>query len=174
MLLHCTQAPAKKIKKSSFTTEIEPGWNSWHAHMVRLDRRQCLFFCHDVTRYVLFLPGVRAEHYAELDKWHRELFSASLANEGVADSVIKQAELRLGPMRVDTKTDRSVLGSLRIVIQDLQFGWLPRVPNVLTLDPLHVAKKLNDRPTTVYGKWLWPIKAMKATLEGNDVAFDRS
>ena len=77
MLLHCTRVLFKKLNSLPLATESEPDWNLWHAHLVRLDRRQCLFFCHDLTRYVVFLAGLRAEHFAELGKWHRELSLAS-------------------------------------------------------------------------------------------------
>ena len=117
-------------------------------------------FCHDATRYVLFLPGLRKEHFAELgSKWFRPLYLATLAMFGCPDTQIKKAELTLGPMRFDTATDRSVQGSLRIAKLDLE-AWLYGVPNVMDLDPLAMSCRLNERPATIYGKWVRPKKAM--------------
>ncbi len=85
---------------------------SWHGHLFTLDRRQCMMFCHDATRYVLFLSGLRKADFAELGSaWFRPLYLATLAMSGCPDTQIKKLELALGPMRFDTATDRSVQGS---------------------------------------------------------------
>lgn len=127
--------------------------------LVRFDRVQCVLFCHNETRYCLFLPRVRARQFAELGRWHRDLFLASLAVEGIADAAIAKADAALGPARFDAKTDRSVLASMNIALGDL----VPRVEeaaHVLELDALRVSQELNRRPTRAHGKWLRPGRAM--------------
>ncbi|MHB1233489.1 MAG: hypothetical protein ACYCZQ_13045 [Burkholderiales bacterium] len=37
-------------------------------------------------------------------------------------------------------------------------AWLYDVPNVM--DPLAMSCRLNERPVTIYGKWVRPEKAM--------------
>lgn len=86
---------------------------------MRFDRVQCVLSCHDETRYCLFLPGMRARQFAELERWHREVFCASLATEGIADSIIARVDAALGAARFDAKTDRSVLASMNIALGDL-------------------------------------------------------
>ena len=67
MLLHCTKALARKLRQDQAASGMsEPAWAVWHAHLLRLDRRQCVMFCHDQTRYCLFLAGLRA--YALLQR----------------------------------------------------------------------------------------------------------
>jgi hypothetical protein len=34
------------------------------------------------------------------------------------------------------------------------------VPNVMDLDPLAMSYRLNERPATIHGKWIWPGRAM--------------
>ena len=117
-------------------------------------------FCHDATRYVLFLPGLRKEHFAELGgKWFQPLYLATLAAFGYAPAQIKKVELAIGPICFDTATDRSVQGSLRIVWQDLE-AWIVRVPEVMDLYPIAVSCELSHRPATICGKLVWPDKAM--------------
>ena len=161
MIVHCSQKLARKLLEvSAQQLEETSSLGSWHGHLFTLDRRQCVIFCHDATRYVLFMQGLRKEHFAELgSKWFGYLYSATLAMVGVPDVQISKAELALGPVRFDTATDRSVQGSLNIAKRDLE-AMLYRVPNVMDLDPLAVSCRLNQRPTTVRGKWLWPDKAM--------------
>lgn len=113
-----------------------------------IDHRQCMMFCHDLTRYILFLSGLRKQHFVELgNKWFRDLYFATLQTIGCPTVQIKQVELSLGPVRFDTATDRSVQGSMRVARQDLD-AWLMRIPNVMDLDPLDVSCHLNHRPAT--------------------------
>jgi len=72
---------------------------------------------------------------------------------------IKKVELAIGPIRFDTATDRSVQGSLRIAREGLE-AWVMQVSNVMELDPITVSCKLSHRPATIYGKLVWPGKAM--------------
>ncbi len=165
MIIHCSRRLAAKLPGVSPTPlqETNP-IGSWHAVLFTLDRRQCVMFCHDESRYCLFLAGLRKPQFAELgSKWFRELFTATLVVIGCPDTQIKKAELLLGPVRYDTATDRSVQGSINIARRDLE-AMLYRVPNVLDLDPLAVSRRLNERPTTVKGRSLWPVKVMMAKV----------
>lgn len=161
MIIHCSKKLAAKLPGvSPVPLEETSPLGSWHAHLFTLDRRQCVMFCHDATRYVLFLPGLRKADFTELGgKWFRPLYLATLAMSGCSAAQLGKVDLALGPMRFDTVTDRSVQGSLRVAKQDLE-AWLYRVPNVMDLDPLAMSCHLNERPATVYGKCVWPEKAM--------------
>jgi len=122
-------------------------------------------FCHDATRYVLFLPGLRKEHFAALGgRWFRPLYLATLAAFGCPDTQLRNVELALGAVRFDTATDRSVQGSLQVAKQDLE-AWVFRAANVMDLDPVAVSCRLNERPATVRGKLVWPKKAMLERVE---------
>ena len=172
MIFHCTQKLAARIP--SITDLPDPGaepvsqahrLRSWHAHLLTLDRRQCVLFCHDVTRYVLFLPGLRAPQFAELGRWHRDLFLAVLQAQGLAHHHIARAGLTLGSLQMDRNTDRSVLASMNRVAGDLRFGLLRGTSNVMELDPIRTSLWLNDRPCTVHKTWIWPDKAMREIVE---------
>lgn len=171
MLLHCTSTLAAKLSQDAFAVAPlgESGEDrrlgSWHGHLLLLDRRHCVMFCHDLTRYVLFLPGLRAPHFADLGRWHRELFLAVLATQGISLGRLAQVEMALGPLMVDRRTDRSVLASLRVAANDLQCGSLPRVSNVLDLDPIDTARHLNQRPCWVRKQLVWPEQAMRSLVE---------
>ena len=172
MLLHCTKKLAAKLPQKHLTG-LDPAdsegtgrrlWD-WHGNLILLDRRQCVMFCHDLTRYVIFLPGLRAAEFKELDRLHRELFLSTIAALGMSSSQLARLALLLGPLQVDCRTDRSVLGSLRVALDDLQFGYLPRAPNVLDLDPLAISHQLNTRPCMAEKVLIWPAVAMKKLVE---------
>ncbi len=161
MILHCSKKLAAKLTDVTSTAleETSP-LGSWHGHLYTLDRRQCVMFVHDATRFALFMPGWKKAQFAELgSKWFRLHYTATLAMLGCPDVQIRKVELALGRVRFDTSTDRSVQGSLRVAALDIE-AWACQVPNVMNLDPLEISCRLNDRPATVFGKWLWPGKAM--------------
>jgi hypothetical protein len=167
MILHCSKKKfaAKLHPVSQVALEETHSLGSWHGHLYAVDRRQCVMFWHDATRFVLFMAGWRKAQFAELSgKRFPRLLTAALAKIGCTDEEIRKVELALGPVRYDTATDRSVQGSMRIAWQDLD-AQLCRVPDVMMLDPLAVASHVNDRPTTIYGRWLWPDRAMREAVE---------
>ena len=166
MILHCSRMLAAKLPDvSPEPLEETSPLGSWHGHLIRFDRRQCVMFMHDDTRYALFLPGLRKEHFAVLGaRWFRQLYTATLAVLGCPNRQIRKVELALGPVRYDTITDRSVQGSMRVAKQDLE-AWVYDVPNVMVLDPLAAAAWLNDRPARMHGKLVWPGPAMRERVE---------
>jgi Domain of unknown function (DUF6933) len=164
MIVHCTQKLAVKLPEVSATPLAETSpLGSWHANLYRYDRRQCVMFCHDDTRFSLFLPGMVKADFAELGRLHREIFLATLMAMNVPQSLLARVALFLGPMRCDRKTDRSVLGSLRTA--DLDLSWLIHGVNVLDCDPLALSLKLNERPASVKGRWLRPSKALLERID---------
>jgi hypothetical protein len=172
MLLHCTKRLAAKLPQdhvsnppSAVSSDERTPLGEWHGHLLLLDRRQCVIFCLDLTRYVLFLPGLRAAQLADLGRWHLELFLATFAVQGLPSSHLVRLELMFGPLRIDCRTDRSVLGSLRVAADDLRYGSLPRVSNVLDLDPLVISHELNQRPRRAGKTLIWPAEAMRKLVE---------
>jgi hypothetical protein len=89
----------------------------------------------------------------------RQFFRAALVSLECPEVIIKQVELALGPIRFDTATNRSVQGSMRIAMQDLE-SRIYEVPNVMNLDPVAASCRLNERPTTIFKEWLWPNRVM--------------
>jgi hypothetical protein len=165
MILHCTQKLAAKLPEVSATPLAETSLlGSWHAHLYIYDRRQCVMFCHDESRFVLFLPGLVKAHFSDLGRLHREFFLASLAALGVKEALLGRVALALGPVQFDRNTDRSVLGSLRVA--DIDLSWLMQdVVNVMDSDPLALSLRLNERPLTVRGRWLWAKEEMMSLIE---------
>ena len=165
MILHCSQKLAARLADVSSTPLVEDSLlGSWHGHLFTLDRRQCVMFCHDATRFTLFMAGLRKEQFAQLGSiWFRELFAGTLFLSGCSDVQINKALLAIGPVRYDTAIDRSVQGTLRIAKGDLEAG-LHRVPNVMDLDQFAMSSRLNQRPVSIRGKSLWPDQAMRAAV----------
>lgn len=157
MIIHATRKLAARLPHVSATALPEDSLlGGWHADRLVIDRRQCVLFCHDDSRAALFMPGLKKPQFAELgSKWFPLLFTATLAALGCPPGQVARAERALGAVRFDTATDRSVLGSMRIVSEEL-LAYVWNVPNVLDADPLALSCRLTDRPATVRGKWIRP------------------
>ncbi len=66
-------------------------------------------FCHDVTRYTLFLAGLCKPQFAELGrKLFPEIYLAPLEAFGCTSAQIKKVEMAIGQVQFDVTTDRSV------------------------------------------------------------------
>lgn len=74
MLLHYTKKIAAKLTGVSPTplAEVSP-LGSWHGHVLSLDRRQCVLFCHDspelkprTTSTALFASDEASIHETEI------------------------------------------------------------------------------------------------------------
>ncbi len=165
MLLHCTQKLAAKLPDVSAPLLRETSLlGSWHGHLYSIDRCQCVLFCHDATRYMLFLPRLRKEDFADLGRLHRDLFLASLADQGVAAVILTRVELIIGAAHFDHVTDRSVLASMNVARSNMDCLKI-REDRISDLDPLEIANWLNERPVTIRGKWSFPTEAMLTLLK---------
>jgi len=83
MIFHCTKALAAKLPEVSSTPLADTNpLGSWHAHLHVIDRRQCIMFCHDTTRFVLFESGLKKEQFQNLGKFHKQLYLAALIAMG--------------------------------------------------------------------------------------------
>jgi hypothetical protein len=165
MIIHCTKKLAAKVPMVSGEPLMETSpLGGWHANLYIIDRHNVLLFCHDDTRYTVFLPGLRKAQFAELGRWFREAFTASLTYMGMADNQVRRAELALGPVVFDTDTDRSVLGSLNQMHFMLD-ARLEEVEDVMLLNPLSVTRWLCHYPVT-RGRESWMAdQAMMARVE---------
>jgi hypothetical protein len=160
MIIRCTQKLAKKLSEVSAAPLAETSpLGSWTANLYTIDRRRCVLFCHDETRYVLFVAGLRKEQFEELGLLHRQLFLSLLAKQGVAETQLKKVAFALGPVRFDRATDRSVLGSMNVVLFYLELH-LERLADSRDEDTMKAVLTVNERPATVRGKVIWPDKAM--------------
>lgn len=170
MVIHCTQKLAAKqplVSATPLTCHNPLG--DWHANLYTIDRRNCLMFCHDQTRFVLFMAGLKKGDFANLDFWFQDLYANTMLKLGYDTALIEKALALLDPLQFDTACDRSVQGSMRTTkLMDLD-GLLLDVADVQELPPYSTSARLNHRPVTTKGmkgsECLWPEKAMAEWIE---------
>jgi len=121
MIIHRIQKLAAKLENvSRERLEDNNPLGEWHANLYVIDRRQRVMFCHDKTRFVLFVPGLMKKDFANLDFWFKDLFANTMLKLGYEPELLEKALAQVDALRFDTVCDRSVQVSMRTAkLQDL-------------------------------------------------------
>ena len=170
MIIHCTKKLATKLPDVSNgpLDEANP-LGSWHANIYTIQRRNCIMFCHDQTRFVLFMAGLKQADFANFDYCFQDLFANTLLKSGYDTNLIEKSLALLTPLRFDTHCSRSVQGSMRTVRTMELDAALYHAGDVMSLLPYSTSVQLNHRPVTVKGmkdsECLWPIKDMETWMK---------
>lgn len=103
--LHCTKKLLAKLplledgrlnsRQGHFAAEsvaVESPLSGWHANLILLQRRQCVLFVHDSTRFPLFIPALKKADFAELDWLFRDSFMNTLLKVGAEERHMAAAE----------------------------------------------------------------------------------
>jgi Domain of unknown function (DUF6933) len=172
MIIYTTKKLAPKLPSVSTTalTETIP-LGSWHANLYLINRRNCIMFCHNQTRFVLFMAGLKKSNFANLDFWFQDLYANTMLKLDYDTALIEKALSLVDKLQFDTACDRSVQGTMRIAHQDLD-AMLMGVADIMELPPYSVSARLNHRPVTTKGMkgnaCLWPDEAMKEWIASID------
>lgn len=142
--------------------------SGWHTNLILLQRRQCVLFVHDATRFPVFVPALKKDDFAELDLWFTDGLMNTLLKMGADEAVMERAEGMLGPLLCDRETDRSVQGTLNQMGQELNHMLVYDDLKVTDLSPYGTSGWLARMPRTLKGvkDALWPIDAMFHLLGG--------
>lgn len=166
MIIHCTKKLATKLPTVSTTALTETCLlGSWHANHYLIQKRNCVMFCHDQTRYCLLLYGLKKAEFEDLAYWFRYWFLESMLWMQIPPSQSQRVESLLGQIQFDTQCSRSVQGTMRVARQDLE-GMLMMTPDVMNLDSAQTAAYLNERPLRAKGvaEVIWPDRAMRSLI----------
>ena len=110
MLIHCTQKLIAEIPERL----IDPASSgeSWHANVLRFDRRKCVLFTHDATLYSVFVPGLKKPEFGRLDEFFGERLFKALVWDEFPQTQIERMLEACRVVRFTRSSNRSVLGSM--------------------------------------------------------------
>ncbi|WP_240219786.1 DUF6933 domain-containing protein [Rheinheimera hassiensis] len=173
--LHCTKKLFEQLSISRFgagetcsTAQANPLLN-WHANIVTIQRKQNLVFINDATRYAVFILCVLKSDLSRLSILFQDVFINSLMKAGLSSELVEKAALYLQDAEVslDTECSRSVQGTMRLMVSDVEITLSYRKQKITDLLPYSTSLMLSDRPCTIKGLKgvIWPIREMENLLK---------
>lgn len=141
--------------------------SGWHANLLTLQRRQCVLFVHDATRFPVLLTCLTKPDFAELDYHFQDGLMNILLRSGANQAQLDAAANALTPLQCDTVCNRSVQGTLNYMKRDMEYMLWYDGASIIDVSPYAISVWLADRPCGVKGSrdFVWPIKAMLALLD---------
>jgi len=141
--------------------------SGWHANLTILQRRNCVLFVHDETRFPVLVTCLAKPDFANLD-WHfQHALMNTLLELDASQDQLDAAAAALMPLVCDTSCDRSVQGTMNQMNQDLEHMlWYDSI-DITELNPYRTGVGLADRPCGVNGgkSYVRPDKEMLMLLD---------
>lgn len=141
--------------------------SGWHGHLVTMQRRNCLFFVHDETRFSLFLPALTKPDFAELNDRFVDSFMNTLLKSGADEQHMTAAHKYLRPLQVDTQCSRSVQATITRARFELEYMLEDEPVDLAEMMGYRTGAWLSHFPRSVKGKknMFFPDRAMLELLE---------
>jgi len=163
MMIHCTQKLLSELRpKVTDETPDDPFW-SFHATLLRIEKRKCVLLTNDLTLYSMFMPGLKKPDFESFEYIFGQSLFKNLLHERIPqvqiEAVLSQCEL----LSYQKSKDRRVLGCMNDLTQQLEYiiwdsGGLE------STDIWDLNSKLNRTILSPIGRKR-PIEALKEKLE---------
>ena len=111
--LQCTQKLLKELRPEdteAFIPTMPLG--CWHANLLTIDRRKCVLFTNDLTRYSFFVPYLRKPDFQIIDEVFKQNLFKSLLNEGLSQEHIELVLEEIKEIAITRTSNRSILGTM--------------------------------------------------------------
>ena len=141
--------------------------SGWHANLLTIQRRNCVMFVHDTTRFPLFIASLKKPDFANLEYWFEDALIITLMKCGATDLQLNKAGHALQRLKMDSQTDRSVQGTLNRMGQDADYYLDYDGLNVEEILGYGLAARLAHGPCMIKGRKdaLWPEREFLALLD---------
>jgi hypothetical protein len=145
-ILRCTKKLLTELKtKPSGGATCSNELGSWHANLLRIDRRKCILFTNDATLYSFLIPGLKKPQFENF----REVFGQNLFKNLLWENFPQnQIEIVLDEHReiIIAKTNnRSVLGSMNDLVFQLKYR-ISAMGGLVNIDLAELNHELNRIP----------------------------
>ncbi len=103
MLIQCTKKLLDQLNIKPTVSAEEELLFSWHANLIRVNRRKTIVLVNDKNRYVIVLYGLKAQDFNKLDEHIIQAIRETLQEEFIKDEIIEQF-INHSPEVIYTKT----------------------------------------------------------------------
>jgi hypothetical protein len=162
LLIHCTQNLLAEIPER--LNDPAASGESWHANLLRIDRRKCVLFTHDTTLYSVFVPALKKPEFEHLDEvFGQRLFKALLWDEFPQTQIERMLE-GCCLIRFTRSANRSVRGSMNDM--RFQIGWhVDDEGGLANVDLAQFHHRLNRITFGAIG-YAYPVERFREYLKG--------
>jgi len=121
-ILRCTKKLLSELKENtSDSKDLFSDIISWHANLLRIDRRKCVLFTHDTTLYSFFVHGLKKPDFENVREVFRQNLLKSLIVEEIPQKQIETFLETTRDIRISKSNNRSVLGSMNDLAFQLKY-----------------------------------------------------
>jgi hypothetical protein len=162
-IIQCTQKLLKELKVVPVQIDAAGGALSlWHSNLLILDRRKCVLFTNDQTRYSFLFPGLKKPDFKFMGEiFGQGLFKCLLQDSFTQEQVEKLLEETLEIVYSKT-SNRSVLGSMNDIAQIIRWSIYDEGGlNNTDIDKLHHI--INHMPCGAIG-YKFSVEALRELL----------
>ncbi|MCL4315285.1 MAG: hypothetical protein M1527_00130 [Gammaproteobacteria bacterium] len=159
-LIHCTQKLLAEIPDRLIDSSASG--ESWHANLLRIDRRKCVLFTHDATLYSVFVPGLKKLEFEHLDDIFGQRLFKALLWDAFPQTQIERMLEACRVIRFTHSSNRSVLGSMN----DIRFHIGVNVEHdggLINVDLADLHHRLNRTPFGAIG-YGFPVERLQEYL----------
>jgi hypothetical protein len=112
LTLQCTQKLLKELKVDLSPVKDTDPITLWHANLLTLDRRKCVLFTNDQTRYSFLVPGLKKPDFQRIGEIFLDNLFRCMLNEGIAQKGVENVLNKCSTYCFTKTSSKSVLGSM--------------------------------------------------------------
>lgn len=160
LLIHCTQKLLTEIPDRL----IDPSaaGDSWHANLLRFERRKCVLFTHDATLFSVFVPGLKKPEFEQLDEVFGQRMFKALVWDEFPQMLIERMLDAARSIRFTRSNNRSVLGSMNDIRYHIE-GEVVRAGGLERVDLADLHHRLNRILFSAIG-YRYPVERLHEHL----------
>ncbi len=145
LTLQCTQKLLKELKADLSPVKDTDPITLWHANLLTLDRRKCVLFTNDKTRYSFLVPGLKKPDFQRLGEVFLDNLFKCMLNDGIPQEGIEKVLNTCSNYCFTKTSSKSVLGSMNEIAFHLEH-WIYVDGGLLNADISEMMMKLNRMP----------------------------
>ena len=165
MIIRCTQKLIKELRVKPVEPDEVTALESWHANILRIEKRKCVLFTHDATLFSFFVPRLRRPEFDQLDIAFGEGLFRTMRLFDFTQTQIEQM-LELSRHISYAKTNnRRVLGSMNNLTLHIEYSIADDDSGLDTTDLATMHQRINEIPFKAVG-YKHPRERLKDLLSG--------
>ena len=153
--------PEALIQNESFGKYNPLG--KWNATVFFVSRKKCLLLTNSITRYSVFIPGIRKSDFKNLSEIFINTLIEQLKKDGIPSKEFNVRKL-IGEVTLHkTDNNKAIIGTQKYILENID-GWKYEFGPFENWDFRDINRRVNSVPYKQL-EWLFPREKMKILLE---------